>query len=636
MSAEQEKNNEPKEKPVSDFLDNNHHFWIPSYQRGYRWDSKQVEDLLEDLYQFANDENPENKKYFLQPIVVKKNDDGWEVLDGQQRLTTMLLILKEFINGGYMVNAEASLFSSLLYTIKYRSRPELNFDAPNPTDNIDSYYLANAKQTIEDWMENKRKEKKFNKIAKIKDCLFAEENEKKAYFIWYQVPETSDDESSIKVFNRLNKGKIPLTSSELIKALFIMYCNHNKENKTEIDVIQQEEQFIMEWAEMDRKFQDDKFWNFLSNEEKQTRLDLLFDFVTEKKPEADSDYSYRMFQNLFDYSLNPNSTELEGIWKNKDNKQDNKNITSMEKAWEKVKATFNKLLSWYESNIYFHYVGFLVTQNERLLDIHIYIEQKKEQEKTNKEWTEEDTKRILHKLIREKLPNNGKKIDIDELEYKDALTKKLLLLFNIETCIKTENQRFDFEKFKNESWDVEHIDSRNDSSLQQFDERITWMKNIEKCLEIEIKANNSRKDESLKEECSNLIKEFEENQSVVKDKYSDFYKKVNKHFSSDNNKDVNKDSINNLTLLNSSTNREYKDAPFMFKRQTIIEKDKEGKCFLPICTRNCFLKYYTDSENDISQLDAMRWNKTDKDNYLAALHKVLDPIITTEDKGIAK
>ena len=32
----------------------------------------------------------------------------------------------------------------------------------------------------------------------------------------------------------------------------------------------------------------------------------------------------------------------------------------------------------------------------------------------------------------------------------------------------------------------------------------------------------------------------------------------------------------------------------------------------------------------------MRWNKTDKDNYLAALHKVLDPIITTEDKGIAK
>lgn len=632
MSAEQENNNEPKEKPVSDFLDNNHHFWIPSYQRGYRWDSKQVEDLLEDLYQFANDENPENKKYFLQPIVVKKNDDGWEVLDGQQRLTTMLLILKEFINGGYMMNAEISFFSSLLYTIKYRSRPELNFDAPNPTDNIDSYYLANAKQTIEDWMKNKRNEGKFNKITKIKDCLFAPETEKKAYFIWYEVPETSDDESSIKVFNRLNKGKIPLTSSELIKALFIMYCNHNKENKTEIDVIQQEEQFIMEWAEMDRKFQDDKFWNFLSNEEKQTRLDLLFDFVTEKNPEADSDYSYRMFQNLFDYSLNPNSTELEGIWKNKDNK----NITSMEKAWEKVKATFNKLLSWYESNIYFHYVGFLVTQNERLLDIHIYIEQEKEQEKTNKEWTEEDTKRILHKLIREKLPNNGKKIDIDELEYKDALTKKLLLLFNIETCIKTENQRFDFEKFKNESWDVEHIDSRNDSSLQQFDERITWMKNIEKCLEIEIKANNSRKDESLKEECSNLIKEFEENQSVVKDKYSDFYKKVNKHFSSDNNKDVNKDSINNLTLLNSSTNREYKDAPFMFKRQTIIEKDKEGKCFLPICTRNCFLKYYTDSENDISQLDAMRWNKTDKDNYLAALHKVLDPIITTEDKGIAK
>jgi hypothetical protein len=69
----------------------------------------------------------------------------------------------------------------------------------------------------------------------------------------------------------------------------------------------------------------------------------------------------------------------------------------------------------------------------------------------------------------------------------------------------------------------------------------------------------------------------------------------------------------------------------MFKRQSIIEKDKEGKCFLPICTRNCFLKYYTKSDNDISQLDAMRWNNSDKQNYLSEIHKVLDPIFKHEN-----
>ncbi len=98
---------EPIEMPVSELLNGSYIFNIPSYQRGYRWESsekgdsseeiKQVDDLLNDLTSFVSSTSKGN--YYLQPLMVKPRlaENGtieWDVLDGQQRLTTMLLILK--------------------------------------------------------------------------------------------------------------------------------------------------------------------------------------------------------------------------------------------------------------------------------------------------------------------------------------------------------------------------------------------------------------------------------------------------------------------------------------------------------------------------------------------------------------
>ena len=67
-------------------------FFIPTYQRGYRWDKQQVTELLNDLYEFKGGDN---SFYCLQPIVVKKRQDGrFDVIDGQQRLTTIYIIQK--------------------------------------------------------------------------------------------------------------------------------------------------------------------------------------------------------------------------------------------------------------------------------------------------------------------------------------------------------------------------------------------------------------------------------------------------------------------------------------------------------------------------------------------------------------
>ena len=64
-------------------------FHIPSYQRGYRWERRQVRQLLEDIM-----ESPVNTPYYLQPIVVALIDDNgnYNLIDGQQRMTTLYLI----------------------------------------------------------------------------------------------------------------------------------------------------------------------------------------------------------------------------------------------------------------------------------------------------------------------------------------------------------------------------------------------------------------------------------------------------------------------------------------------------------------------------------------------------------------
>lgn len=86
-----EKNLEPVS--ISSLL--NESFFIPAYQRGYRWTERQVEELLEDIDEFQknNASSTGEPFYCLHPVVVKRLGDEWEVVDGQQRLTTIRIIM---------------------------------------------------------------------------------------------------------------------------------------------------------------------------------------------------------------------------------------------------------------------------------------------------------------------------------------------------------------------------------------------------------------------------------------------------------------------------------------------------------------------------------------------------------------
>jgi hypothetical protein len=583
-------------KPVAEFLDGNHHFFIPPYQRGYRWDKKQVEDLLKDIWDFAK--KPQAPFYCLQPIVVKEkkwienNGEvlGWEVIDGQQRLTTLLLLLK-------FLQTKNSDRKEPLFELFYKCK---SFDINNLSmdHDMDSYYAFNAKKTIEKWFEDNTVKK-----SKIEEVLFdkydSKESEPQVKFIWYVLPNNEnlniDDLTAIKSFNNLNKGKIRLTNAELIKALFILNEAKEKENKSGIN----EFELAFEWNQIENTLHDDKFWRFLTNTNYNpaTRIDLIFDFLTGKKDEDDGDFSYRKFQALYDGDVS------DKCW------QDLK-VTNFKQAWEQVKKVFQLFVYWYEDDNLYHYVGYLLSIGTSHKEIYTKINPLTKDKMVAEVKSLIKTKTNISKNIGELNFNNNK----------EAI-RKILLLFNIESCAKMGGYRFDFERYKktkNETgWDVEHIASQTDNTMQKTEDKITWLGYL----------NNLTCDkegwEELKKEGLDLLKTLVAVKKDDGNKFDDIYQRIVEMVEpTDGNAITDKDSIVNLTLLDAGTNRGYGNAPFPTKRQIILKKDKKG-VFIPPCTKQIFLKYYTEDDKKNSQWKNA-WKQSDGEEYLKAIHNTID------------
>ena len=124
-------------------------FFVPSYQRGYRWGKSEVERLLEDVFALKGRGGQPAKNYCLQPIVVKRlGDDEFELIDGQQRLTTLFLIYR------YMNEFSRGFIAPPTFSLDYETRPDSkdflsNINVDLRDKNIDFFFIANACEVIE-------------------------------------------------------------------------------------------------------------------------------------------------------------------------------------------------------------------------------------------------------------------------------------------------------------------------------------------------------------------------------------------------------------------------------------------------------------------------------------------------------
>jgi uncharacterized protein with ParB-like and HNH nuclease domain len=269
---------------------------IPAYQRGYRWTPIQVTQLLEDIREFTQRENPQPEEFYcLQPLVLRANDDGaYEVVDGQQRLTTLLLTLR------YFNERLAAEYREKIYTLEYETRPNLSLFLDNPDEsqaasNIDFFHIAGAARTIKEWFK-----KRANEVEKIKDALL---NQTK--IIWFQL---SPEENAVAAFTRLNVGKIPLTNGELIRALFLKRGKGQSSEALQLRI-------AYEWDLIEKTLQNGDFWCFVSNDthKQGARIDFLFKLVARQegmKPSADD---YATF-NHFSEKLAAKDADREEAW----------------------------------------------------------------------------------------------------------------------------------------------------------------------------------------------------------------------------------------------------------------------------------------------------------------------------------
>lgn len=592
-------------------------FFIPAYQRGYRWNHTQVIQLLDDVWKFA--ENPplqekgkEKPFYCLQPIVIKKrNEEEWEVIDGQQRLTTISLVIHYF--NEMWIGKQKIKESKILYETRHKSLDfisSLEIDAEieidtkckieealnkiklksQPENNIDFYHIAKAYKSIHFWVQQKGNLLDNNKLQSIF------QNDTKV--IWYEVEETESN-NSIDIFTRLNIGKIPLTNSELIKALFLQKGNFAEEKATLKQI-----QIAAEWDMIEKTLQDDAFWYFIYNPDNpikyDNRIEYIFDLMKGRTKDSEFYHTFNEFYNDFT-----------------DNSKDNK--PDIDKIWLEIKRYFLTFEEWYRDYELFHYVGFLIDSG-----ISINIIKEKSTNEAKDKFKNDYLKKEIQKQV---------KCNIDEIEYGDKHIKRILLLFNILTVLETQksDMRFPFHKYKSEDWDIEHIRSQTEKTINA-NKRLAWINDI---LEYFVGSNdisnaekfiNCFKDDDieLKNIFSSLI-ELKKSEKIEENKFDAIFKQVQKYFKEDNQTE-DKNDISNLALLDSTTNRSYGNSFFPIKRKRIIENDSKG-IFVPIATKNVFLKYYSKKLGDV-----MYWNNDDAGDYLEAIKTTLKDYLTKEDK----
>ena len=529
-------------------------FFIPSYQRGYRWTADEVTKLLDDIWESAG------KPYSLQPIVVQSHGTGtWELIDGQQRLTTLWLLLRVMKKG------------EPRYRLEYQTRPGSQaylqqIDASQATLNIDYFHIHQAHTTISAWFVNKMGEE-YQQFLIDEMFRFLSTSVR---VIWYEVPAT---EEPIPLFTRLNQGRIPLTDAELIKAVLLTQVEKDKPGR-EIEIAAQ-------WDGIERDLQRDEIWAFVAHQGAQqhsTRIDLLLDTLAKKPAEARRYYTFDALQG---------------------DAQKNSLI-----FWNKVVALHAQVLGWFEEPRWYNKIGFLVACGISIGEV---MELAQGQ-------TKRDFNNALTTTIKTTLETRADYLDT--LSYENdshkLILQRLLLLFNVETC----RERFPFEKHAGAWWTLEHIHAQNAQALNRADQWDTWLIEHRKALLTVQTEHNTVAVEDLLADVDAAAGQLN-TPEFGGDQFKELAGRILLVLNGGDVEEADH-SIANLALLSHSDNAALSNAVFEVKRQKVLARDRSGD-YIPVATRNVFLKYYTPAD----QLQPHFWGEADKTAYLKTIQHIL-------------
>lgn len=548
------------------------HYYIAPYQRGYKWAANHPNDavclLMKDLFNAA--ENP-NGEYYLQFITTKlstiKDINVLEVIDGQQRLTTLTILLSVLANK--QTNDSQALSNNLL---SYEVRPKVtDFFNNHIYQNIDSILSKKWNDFITEFPNNNEQDifYLFNAANKINDLIdeIFEEGEAIKNFEKYVLENVkiilNNIERSVsceEIFSNLNDNKVELTSSELIKGLILTNTarerNDSDRRITYKEIIEIRAVMGRQWDELSHwaNRKDIKSFFFYNSNNVLDELLMLLALKDSFIPTVD-----RLDKNeVFNYF----QTQL---------KKGKKTTTHYFDELKKLKLILNE---WFSDDEIYNTLGYLFFTRGNKTTIKDFLSLLEKSKTEIKEKLKVDKIKLLN-------------TNIEDLEY--GVTNNDIHNLLLALSVFGDGSRFNFTAFNGqEKWSLEHIFPQNPEDLPNE----LGVKDLE--------FINSLGGDKLEdyETFQDRLKDFEEaiNTKEVFKELKNKLKNKTCILSEDEKKILYRlikveklNSIGNMSLLTTSDNSSNKNGMFDKKRYNIAKRVSNGS-FVPKHTYDVFSK----------------------------------------------
>ncbi|MBB5224910.1 GmrSD restriction endonuclease domain-containing protein [Treponema ruminis] len=570
----------------TDYLNDNN-FNIPEYQRGYKWTKEDAKNLLDDLEKFEAANKDSNSFYCLQNITIVPEKNILNVVDGQQRLTTLYILLS-YLKYGIEKNEIPEFKGKLEYSIRKTTGDFLKTDLitnnfwnnevdPSKSKYRDEYYIREVAKAIKDWfaLHSLSTNTILNRLKLIVNKL--------------------DGKAEETIFANINGGKVPLDGADLVRA--ILMTKSAKEKFAEFKSIEKTNEFRVRMGmELD---EINRWW---SNKDVKTYFEQFLPNSTENDTNFNQDnfpinLLYKLFYEIYKNQIKDEkgkTLETQTAFSFKffeygTNFDDNSKNDYYE-MYQKILSLHLTLKDWYNHQQIYHLLGYLVFNfKENGVSLKLIWEI----------WNNSSTKQkfiqSLKNLITEKLLNlsdqKNKNQEIDNLKkqitsidsdwYDSNLTEKLLPLMDVIHYLepkRTERLRVDYFRLADE--DKEHImcqHPRNDKN-----EIITRSKSeVEKYLDSLFKnGSDEKKDTEKLDELKKLLP-INNNDEVSIEIQEEIDKELHKYCLN---------SIGNIVLLNNSVNRSYSNALYNEKVTRIVSEFFNPKVYIRPFTASVFLQ----------------------------------------------
>ena len=558
---------------------------IPHYQRGYKWNSNNVIKLLDDI---QNSNVKDDLFYCIQNITITKKNDVYNVIDGQQRLTTLTIILSylgekelvynkvrfpdnsirkytnEILNN-WITNKEFDFYSQFPdWKSIIESKPEYDLQ--------DIYHIVLVAFNVKQWFEKLKEKEGESYVANFKNKLL--------HNVKLIVNEVGGNQSEEKIFANLNSKRIPLDGSDLIRAILITRVAREEAReegdlKTIIFVNERRIKLGWELDQINGWWSKDNvrayFKRFIKIESENIGKNKLFN---------DDFYPINNLYLLFAESNNKEVLTLHLI----------ENSINAIALYKDIIHLHNTLYDWFHDREIYHLLGYIFANEVNRKNIDFYnIWTLWKKNSTRKAFVKSLKDEIKISFIEDEHIIDYTDFQINWYDDKTSLLVKTLLLMDVIECLKENKAFLPPQYFKKNLEDIEHIFPQNPKDKNNK-EIINYVKFLLKTGELEekeidiINLESNLEDEEYK---TGFITLLEEKTSEIK-----------------------QNSIGNLVLLHRSLNRGLGNKVYEQKRSKIISFYNDGN-FIQPHTFKVFVRDFLNDDNVEIYRDKEFWTQDD-------------------------